>query len=126
MVAPPDDPAHPDHGRLHTAAQVLRTSCDARGRLIDVIPVPHIAATSGPDGRPLARSYANFFIANGGIVMPGFGLESDAPALEAVRAAFPDRDVVMMPQGDVIVRGGGNIHCITLHQPRATPSERIL
>jgi agmatine deiminase len=119
MVSPPDDPAHPDNNRLRAAARVLRDARDARGRLIEVIPLPHVCGTLGPDGRILARSYANFFIANGGVVMPGFGLESDAAALNAVRAAFPGRDVVMMPEGNVVARGGGNIHCITLHQPRA-------
>ncbi|MBB4284942.1 agmatine deiminase family protein [Roseospira goensis] len=119
MVAPPRDPDHPDHARLSENQRVLMAATDALGRQLEIIPLPHAPGLAGPDGRPLARSYANFYIADGGIVMPGFGLETDTEALEAVRDAFPYHDVVMLPEGAVIAHGGGNIHCITQPQPTA-------
>jgi agmatine deiminase len=65
----------------------------------------------------LAGSYINFYIANGGVVMPLFGDPHDAAALETVQACFPERKVVGVPAREVLL-GGGNIHCITQQQPR--------
>ncbi|MBB4312859.1 agmatine deiminase [Roseospira marina] len=120
-VEPPHDCDHPDHARLSANMAALMAQTDALGRQIEVLSVPYVPATVGPDGRPLSRSYVNFYIADGGIVMPGFGLETDRVARDAVREAFPYHDVVMLPEGAVIARGGGNIHCITLQQPQPKP-----
>ena len=66
----------------------------------------------------MAASYVNFYIANGGIVMPLFGDEEhDQAAREALERIFPDRRVVGVPTREVLL-GGGNIHCITQQQPR--------
>ena len=37
-------------------------------------------------------------------------------ARAVLAAAFPDRQVVMVPTREVLL-GGGNIHCITQQQP---------
>jgi len=121
MVEPPRDRDHPDHARLTANLAALADQTDAYGRQVEVLSVPHVPGTVGPDGRPLARSYVNFYIADGGIVMPGFGLDTDRIALDAVREAFPFHDVVMLPEGATIALGGGNIHCITQQQPRSKP-----
>jgi agmatine/peptidylarginine deiminase len=56
-------------------------------------------------GERLAASYVNFYICNGGVIAPAFGLpESDAAARAVLEAAFPDRRVV---QVCVFVVGGG-------------------
>ena len=62
------------------------------------------------------RSYVNFYMANGGIVMPSFGIAGDTRARAVVQAAFPDREVVQI---DItkLASGGGGIHCITQQQP---------
>jgi agmatine deiminase len=65
-----------------------------------------------------SRSYVNFYIANGAIVMPAYGTASDEPARAAVSAAFPDRAIVQLKQR-ALPYGGGNIHCITQQQPAA-------
>ncbi len=62
------------------------------------------------------RSYANFYIANGGIVMPRFGVPGDARARAVIQAAFPDREVVQIDITQ-LASGGGGIHCITQQQP---------
>jgi agmatine deiminase len=58
----------------------------------------------------------NFYIANGGIVMPSFGVPGDARARAVVQAAFPGREIVQI---DIthLASGGGGIHCITQQQP---------
>jgi agmatine deiminase len=68
-------------------------------------------------GERLAASYVNFYCANGGIVMPAFGVpDADAAAQKVLQEAFPDRTVVAVQTREVVL-GGGNIHCITQQQP---------
>jgi agmatine/peptidylarginine deiminase len=79
-----------------------------------------LGRTYRPAGERLAASYANFYIANGGIIMPGFQQpEDDERAAAILREVFPDRQVVMVQSSREIVLGGGNIHCITQQQPAA-------
>ena len=61
-------------------------------------------------------SYINFYIANGAVVVPVFDDPADAPALEVLALAFPDREVVPVP-GLEIVKSEGCVHCITQQQP---------
>ena len=81
-----------------------------------MVPLQQTTRADGA-GRPLAASYINFYIANGGIVIPSFAAPEDGAALAAIRAAFPGRRVVQV-DARPIVRGGGGIHCITQQQPR--------
>ena len=67
-------------------------------------------------GERLAASYVNFYIANGSIVMPGFGDPADQAAKEILQGLFPDREVVQIYARDILI-GGGNIHCITQQVP---------
>jgi agmatine deiminase len=69
-------------------------------------------------GARMAGSYVNFYIANGGIVVPSFDQPLyDAAAVEVLKQAFPQHTVVSVPGCREILLGGGNIHCITQQQP---------
>jgi agmatine deiminase len=93
----------------------LKAARDAQGRELEVIPLP-IPARRDHNGVRLTLSYTNFYITNGGIVMPAFEDDADDVAFRILRKAFPDREVIQVPALDV-VRGGGGIHCITQQQP---------
>ena len=69
------------------------------------------------DGEVAIASYMNFLIVNGGVILPQYGDENDALAVQQVQAMFPDRKVVGVRTEEVAF-GGGNIHCITQQQPR--------
>ncbi len=62
-------------------------------------------------------SYINFYIANGGIVLPKYGVESDDVAAETIQSAFPDHEIASVDVNDIAI-GGGGIHCITQQQPK--------
>ena len=98
----------------------LEGQTDAEGRPIELIFIREAPpmAREGQGDWGYCRSYVNFYIANGGVVMPKFGIPEDEPALEAVSAAFPDRRVVQVDVS-TISQGGGGIHCITQQQPAA-------
>jgi len=105
-----------NHAPLKDNIARLRGTTDAQGRAIEVIEIEQPRARYMQDGRRLALSYINFYIANGAIILPAFEDPQDARALDAVSRAFPDRKVVQVPGTD-IVYGGGGIHCITQQQP---------
>jgi len=95
--------------------RALEAATDANGRKLQIIALDDAYEVDTP--HPMyCRSYVNFYIANGGIVMPSFGTAGDARARAVIQAAFPDRRVV---QVDVtkLASGGGGIHCITQQQP---------
>ncbi|MCQ4628663.1 agmatine deiminase family protein [Shinella sp. CPCC 100929] len=104
------------HGRiLADNLAALNSQTDARGRRFEVIPIPEaydVEATS----EVFARSYINFALTNGGVVMPTFGRPSGEEAKAAVARAFPERRIVTVDVG-AVVPAGGAIHCITQEQP---------
>ncbi len=69
-------------------------------------------------GERVAASYMNFYICNGGVVVPVAGAETDAAALQIIGAAYPGHEIVPVP-GLVLAYGGGGPHCITQQVPLA-------
>jgi agmatine deiminase len=67
-------------------------------------------------GQRLAASYVNFYIANGGIVMPLLDPQQDRIAARHLKQLFPRRQVIGVPAREILL-GGGNIHCITQQVP---------
>jgi len=111
----------------------LQDAVDAQGRKLKVhkLPMPRPLSISAkeaagvisregtkprPVGDRLAGSYVNFYIANGGIVMPLLDSRTDKVAAAKIKRLFPDRRVVGVPAREVLL-GGGNIHCITQQVP---------
>jgi agmatine deiminase len=68
-------------------------------------------------GETIAASYLNFYICNGGVIVPVAGADTDEQALSMIGAAYPGREVVPVP-GLVLAYGGGGPHCITQQVPR--------
>jgi agmatine deiminase len=69
-------------------------------------------------GQRVPASYANFYIANGLILVPTFNDPNDRAALNTLAELFPGRRIVGIHCGDFIW-GLGAIHCMTQQQPRA-------
>jgi len=103
------------HAILMENVVALEQATDSRGRKL-VIHTIEEARECDAIGDRFCRSYINFYIANGGIVMPAYGIPSDQRARTVLEKCFPDRKVVMVDVRGVAV-GGGGIHCITQQQP---------
>jgi agmatine deiminase len=110
------DPADSQYAPLQENLARLRRAEDATGRPLEIIEICQSGRREFR-GERVPLSYINFYIANGGIVLPVFDDPADRAATEALERAFPDRVVVTVPSLD-IVRSGGCIHCITQQQPR--------
>jgi len=66
----------------------------------------------------LPASYANFYIANGLVLVPTFHDPSDRIALGIMAELFPGREVIGIHAVD-LVWGLGTLHCMTQQQPAA-------
>ena len=70
------------------------------------------------DGQRLPASYANFYIANGVVLVPTFNDRADRVALDIIARELPSHEVVGVHAVD-LVWGLGTLHCLTQQQPTA-------
>ena len=68
------------------------------------------------EGQRLPASYANFYIANGLVLLPTYDPERDEEAKATLARLFPGRDVVGIDCTD-LVWGLGAFHCVTQQWP---------
>jgi agmatine deiminase len=108
----PADPADPYHETGQDNLARLRSAHDAAGRAIEIVVFEA--------GTPSSTAYMNHYLVNGGVIVPADGEPNDEAALEQLRAAYVDREVVTVP-GKTILEGGGGPHCITQQVPIGTP-----
>lgn len=129
-----DDRLDPQYEVLNEAYEYLSRATDAQGRRLEIhkLHLPQPLAITGEEagridrashsysrgaGTYLAATYVNFYICNGGVIMPGFGDSKDAGAFALLSRLFPERKVVQLSTREIAL-GGGNIHCITQQQPK--------
>ena len=116
----PAGPDDPNAGRLNAIADVLSAATDAAGRKLDVIRIPGAGLYHNALGEISPASHMNFIIANGIVVVPVYGTATEAAALAALQAVFPDRKVVGVSSKGLLgagEAGGGSFHCITQQEP---------
>jgi agmatine deiminase len=94
--------------RLHAARNLK-----GRSFTIKTLPMP---APVVFEGQRLPASYANFYIANGLVLVPTFNDPNDRIALNTLAECFPDRTVTGIHCTDFIW-GLGALHCMTQQEP---------
>ena len=109
LVEAPSDRSDPEFDRARENLAVLRSAKDASGRLLEFS-----ILDPGPSSD---LAYSNFYLPNGGVIVPIAGGPQDDPALETIAKLYPDREVVGVP-GTTLAFGGGGPHCITQQIPR--------
>lgn len=108
-----------NYSLLQQNLERLQAARDQNGNKLSIVPLP----CPGPvyyEGARLPASYANFYIANGVVLVPLFDDPCDVKALGILHELFPDRKVVGLPC-TAVVAGLGAIHCVTQQEP-AVPS----
>jgi agmatine deiminase len=110
-----NDPANPNYALLRDNHERLAALRDREGRpyRIEMLEMPPALFY---EGTRLPASYANFYVVNGGVVMPTFGCETDAKAAAVLARLFPGRRVVGVESLD-LVWGLGAVHCLTQQHP---------
>jgi agmatine deiminase len=114
VLAHEEDPADENHRRSLDNLTRLARATDARGERIRVVTLPYPRAVM-MDGQRLPASYANFYVANGVVIVPTFNDENDRGALNTLAELFPRRRVVGIHAVD-LVWGLGTLHCLTQQQ----------
>jgi agmatine deiminase len=110
-----NNPRDVNHKPLRDNLRRLRNARDQAGKPLNIVELP----MPGPvvfERRRLPASYANFYIANGIVLVPVFNDPNDRIALNTLAALFPAREAVPIYSGDLIW-GLGTMHCMTQQQP---------
>ena len=122
VLAYETDPADDEnHRRSVDNMRRLELAGAARGTL-KVVKIPFPRAVT-MQGERLPASYANFYIANGVVLVPTFNDANDRVAIDALARLMPDRAVVGIHAVD-LVWGFGTLHCLTQQQPSRAPAPR--
>jgi agmatine deiminase len=110
-----EDRADANYQPLADNLERLRAIRDQDGRpfRVETLPMPPALYH---DGQRLPASYANFYIANGAVLVPTFGCAADERALSTLARLFPGREVLGFPCLD-LVWGLGTIHCLSQQHP---------
>jgi agmatine deiminase len=117
VLAYEDDPAD-DENHRRSVDNMRRLELAGAGRgALKVVKLPYPRSVTML-GERLPASYANFYIANGIVLVPTFNDRNDRVALNAIADLMPGREVVGVHAVD-LVWGFGTLHCLTQQQPSA-------
>ncbi len=105
-----DDPADANYAPLQDNLRRLKSRGELR---VQTLPMPKPVYF---DGQRLPASYANFYIANGLVLVPTFNDPNDRVALNTLAEIFPGRTVAGIHCVDLVL-GLGTLHCMTQQQP---------
>ncbi|HET9776891.1 MAG TPA: agmatine deiminase family protein, partial [Gemmatimonadaceae bacterium] len=114
------DPMDENHARSADNMRRLKLASKKKRLRVVTIPFPRPVMMNG---ERLPASYANFYIANGVVLVPTFNDPNDRVALNAIAEAFPKRAVIGIHAVD-LVWGLGTLHCLTQQQPASAANRR--
>ena len=109
----------PNHEPLRENLGRLKAARDQDGDPIEVLTLP-MPRPVVFEGQRLPASYANFYVANGSVLVPTFNDPADREALNLLASAFPGREVVGIHAVDLVL-GLGTLHCLSQQQPAMWP-----
>lgn len=119
VLAVEPDPADDNHARsMDNLRRLQRAAADPGAGPLRVVPLPFPRPVV-MNGERLPASYANFYIANGAVLVPTFNDPNDRVALDTLAGLFPERRVVGIHAVD-LVWGLGTLHCLTQQEPRGS------
>ena len=121
ILAYEHDPYDENHVRSVDNLERLKAASKDRDLRIITIPFPRPVVMNG---ERLPASYANFYIANGAVLVPTFNDPNDRVALNGIAEAFPGRTVIGIHAVD-LVWGLGTLHCLTQQQPAAPAKDGL-
>ncbi len=110
------DPQDDNYWPLQENRKRLQAMRDQDGNPLRVVELP-MPGVIEYDGQRLPASYANFYIANGVVLLPTYrNPKTDMAARETLQRIFEDRHVVGIDSTNLIW-GLGSFHCLTQQQP---------
>jgi len=119
VLAVEGDPQDDNHARSLDNLRRLELASRAQGQTplrIVSLPFPRAVVMNG---ERLPASYANFYIANGVVLVPTFNDPNDRIALNTLAELMPSHRIVGIHAVD-LVWGLGTLHCLTQQEPAGT------
>lgn len=110
-----DDPQDENYDILNENFKLLKTLKDQDGQPFRIVTIPMPGIVQHEEQR-LPASYANFYIANGIVLVPTYRNANDQRALDILQGLFPDRKVIGIDSTELIW-GLGSFHCISQQEP---------
>ena len=110
-----DDEADEHYETLRLMEEQLKTFRTLNGEPYRLIALP-MARPAFEDDERIPATYANYLVMNGAVLVPIYGTDLDAIALEQVGKAFPDREIVGV-DCQALIRQHGSLHCVTMQYP---------
>lgn len=127
-----DDESNLYYPYLKNHRDQLANALTESGKKLTLVPLPKpenkMFSTIGLSARPpfenisSLTTYANFYIANGVVLVPVFGDVLDSTAKSIIAEHFPDRDIIGIPAW-ATSELGGMMHCVTQQQPAISQPE---
>lgn len=111
-----DDPRDDHFSTLTRMHRQLQSFSNAQGQPYRLVELPWPQACYDEKGGRLPATYANFLVINGAVLVPVYSDPADARALEMIKSAFNDRDVIPIDCRSLIQQHG-SLHCVTMQLP---------
>ncbi len=122
VTAVEPDTSDPNHAPLDENLRRLKAARTLDGKQFEIVELP-LPRPVVFRGQRLPASYANFYLANGLVLVPTFHDSHDRIALNTLAEVFPEREVVGVHAVD-LVWGLGTLHCMTQQQPAEHPTDK--
>jgi agmatine deiminase len=105
----------PNYEPLQENWRRLEAARDQDGQPLELVRLPMPEPVMF-EGERLPASYANFYIANGLVLVPTFNDPADREALDTLASVFPEGTIVGIHCVDLVL-GLGTLHCLTQQRP---------
>jgi len=115
VVTVEEDPRDENHERSVDNLKRLEHATREGHRSLRIVTLPFPRPVV-MNGERLPASYANFYIANGVVIVPTFNDSNDRLALNTLASVMPTRRVIGIHAVD-LVWGLGTLHCLTQQEP---------
>lgn len=110
-----DDPKDEHFEALRRMEEELKSFRDNDGEPYRLVALPMAEPRFEEDFR-LPATYANFLIMNDAVLMPTYRSEKDQVAIDALKRAFPTREIVGV-DCSALIHQHGSLHCVTMQFP---------
>lgn len=97
---------------LKKMEEELRALKNCDGMPYELIKLPFVSPIF-EKGERLPATYANFLFINDALLVPTYGDQNDALALEILQKALPNREVIGIPC-QTLIKQHGSLHCVTM------------
>ena len=120
VLAVEQDPLDENHARSIDNLRRLEAAVREGSRPLRIVTLPFPRPVT-MNGERLPASYANFYIANGVVIVPTFNDPNDRVAMSTLASLMPTRQIVGIHAVD-LVWGLGTLHCLTQQEPAGRPA----